>query len=104
MFEGEKIDYKKLKNKKRNIDVDLLFLKEQFKKRKYHSWIVDLTIPSIQDLGISVVKVLIPELYPMYNNQKFPYKQNKRLYDLPVEMGFRDTKIKENEILWHHPL
>lgn len=87
-----------------NYTSDLKILIEELKNKGFHAYIVDLTTPVIKECGLSIVKILIPELYPMYNNLLYPYKKSLRLYDLPIDMKIRKTKIREEEIMWSHPL
>ena len=52
-------------------------------KMNYHLYVVDITAPRIRNTGIKVLKVIIPELVPLYLNEEYPYLGVKRLYDMP---------------------
>lgn len=59
---------------------------------------VDITDSEMKEYGISVVKVLIPELQPLYLDERYPYWGGRRLYEVPVSMGFLKTPTKETEL------
>jgi ribosomal protein S12 methylthiotransferase accessory factor len=48
-------------------------------------------------MGFRVVKVVIPNLHPLYLDEKHPYLGGKRLYDVPVKLGFLKNPRKEDE-------
>jgi YcaO cyclodehydratase, ATP-ad Mg2+-binding len=62
------------------------------------SYEVDLTTPDIASLGLRVVKVLIPELQPLHGVRRYPFLGGKRLYEVPVAMGYRSTAPTEAEL------
>ena len=53
-----------------------------FQQKKYHVFFKDITLPPFQKLGYVVVKVIIPELQPLYLNENFPLLGGKRLAEL----------------------
>lgn len=54
---------------------------------------VDVSLPKIKKLGFWVVKVIIPELQPLYLEEDYPYLGGKRLYEVPVKLGFKRNRI-----------
>lgn len=54
---------------------------------------VDMTTPQVREQGFVVVKVLIPELVPLWRDERYPYLGIPRLYDVPSKMGL--TPIRE---------
>ena len=66
---------------------------DTFTKLNYHIFIANITLPEIKDKGFEVLKVIIPELHPLYLNERA-----KALYS--VHYG----NIPNNPILKPHPL
>lgn len=59
---------------------------------------VDITPKDIRKKGFLAVKVIIPELQPLYLYEGFSYHGGERLYQVPVRLGFQKTAINENEL------
>lgn len=59
---------------------------------------VDITDKKIKEYGFTVVKVVIPQLQQLYLNEKYPYLGGKRLYTVPVDMGFLKKPKHEHEL------
>jgi ribosomal protein S12 methylthiotransferase accessory factor len=95
---GEKKSLNSLKNNFKN---NLL---NELVEKNYHVYLIDVTVPDVKETGLSVVKVLIPELYPLYRNERFPYLKNKRLFQLPIDLKMTDKILDEKELFLYHPL
>lgn len=76
---------------------------DQLKAKGYHVFFIDLATAPIKKTGLSVVKVLIPELLPLYHDERYPYKNNERLYNVPIKLQMRKARIREEEIEASHP-
>ena len=64
----------------------------------------DLTTPEINSLNFKVVKVIIPQLQPLYLWEQFRYLGSKRLYQAPIDMGhLRDALSLKNLNNIPHP-
>jgi len=88
------------KSEKDNLQGVLEFLK----KANLDVYYVDITQRKIKEAGFIVLKVFIPELYPVYFDEKYPYFGIPRLYDVPVNLGIAKKKKKETEFnLIPHP-
>lgn len=101
---GPKKQFSSLKNvyqksDKKNVET----LMKEFKNKGYEVILVDVTTPEVKNLGFHVIKVLAPELLPLYHDERFPYKKNFRLYNIPEQLGRRKDVIKEEEIDSSHP-
>ena len=48
----------------------------------------ELTSKEINALGFKVVKVIIPQLQPLYLWEQYRYLSGKRLYQTPVDSGY----------------
>ena len=66
---------------------------KMFRRRKYHMFVADITLPEIKEKGFEVLKVIIPELHPLYLDERA-----KALFS--VHYG----GIKDNPNLKPHPL
>lgn len=54
-------------------------LKTLLKKAKCNVYVADITLPDVREEGFRVVKAVIPELQPLWLNERFPYLGVKRL-------------------------
>lgn len=59
---------------------------------------VDITAKEIRKEGFVVIKVFIPELYPLYFDEDTPYFGVKRLYEIPVKLGVSDVPSTEAQL------
>ena len=51
---------------------------------------VDITTPDIEDVGLKVVRVVIPGLVPLHGNHNWPYLGASRLYEAPRRLGWKN--------------
>ncbi|MBP9838385.1 MAG: hypothetical protein KBC84_06695 [Proteobacteria bacterium] len=96
-----------LKGPVKNLKEKTIFEESDIKtlKRKgYHGFYVDISDFNVKNAGLYVAKVIVPELLATSSFEEFPYKNNKRLYQLPLELGLKRTMIKEDEIVALNPL
>lgn len=59
---------------------------------------VDITYDKIKRYDFAVVKVIIPQLHPLYLDERYPYLGGNRLYEAPVKMGFFKKPKNEEEL------
>ncbi|ESS10170.1 MAG: thiazole/oxazole-forming peptide maturase, SagD family component [uncultured archaeon A07HN63] len=64
----------------------------------YDLYAVDVTTRDVSNLGCSVQRVIAPRLQPLYLVERLRYFGGERLYETPVEMGYRDTKPRETDL------
>ncbi|MDY7233139.1 YcaO-like family protein [Hyalangium rubrum] len=70
----------------------------------YEALVVDLTTPDIRSLGLTVVRVVTPELQPLHADHRWPFLGGKRLYEVPVRIGARAERVKEEQLSrYPHP-
>ncbi len=74
------------------------------KRKGYHGFYVDISDEKVRNAGLCVVKVIVPELLATSNFEEFPYKRNRRIYEVPVEQGLRKKEINEDEVVGLNPL
>ncbi|MBI2051620.1 YcaO-like family protein [Candidatus Roizmanbacteria bacterium] len=68
------------------------------KEKNIDIFYVNLTDKTLKKSGLTIVKVIIPELQPLYLNETYKYFGNKRLYQTPVRMGLIQKPQKESEL------
>lgn len=60
-----------------------------FDKLGYYVYYKNLMITPLKHLGYFVVKVCVPQMQPLYLNEKFPLLGGERLYTLPAKLGYK---------------
>lgn len=63
---------------------------------------VKFKVPIFEECGLYMGKIIAPELHPLFTDERFPYYGGRRLYQLPVELGYRKEPLRE-EMLNHVP-
>lgn len=66
-------------------------LLKEFSRNKLKLYYVDLTPDFLKDHQYRIVKVIVPSLYPFYVNEQYKYLGNKRLYEVPLTLGYSRT-------------
>ena len=99
MKETKNIDDYKDKSKKTSFE-NLQKIIEMINSLGYASYFVDITpnLPGIKKSPIKVVMAVIPELQPLYLDERYPYHGGSRLYSVPVKLGYLKTLNKENTL------
>lgn len=66
----------------------------------YDSYLVDITpdLPSIKNSRFKVVVTVVPELQPLYLDERYPYLGGDRLYSVPVKLGYLKSPSNENAL------
>jgi ribosomal protein S12 methylthiotransferase accessory factor len=64
----------------------------------YDCYTVDVTTRDIAGLGFTVQRVIAPRLQPLYLIERLRYFGGDRLFETPVETGYRDTPPTETEL------
>lgn len=68
------------------------------KKQNMDVIYVNITSDAIKKWGIFVAKVIIPQLQPLYLDEKYPYLGGDRLYRVPVQLGFQKRRKQESQL------
>jgi ribosomal protein S12 methylthiotransferase accessory factor len=94
-----------VKNKSsNNVYRDIQTCLDIFKKKNFDVIVVDITTRDIAEVGLKVVRVIIPKLQPIHGDHNFKYLGGKRLYQVPVELGyFEKEKTPEELNAYPHP-
>jgi thiazole/oxazole-forming peptide maturase SagD family component len=70
----------------------------------YQVIVVDCSVPMIRDLGLHVVKVLIPGLQPLHAGHQYAALGGERLYQVPRLTGLAPSDRRRGELNpWPHP-
>jgi ribosomal protein S12 methylthiotransferase accessory factor len=59
----------------------------------YDVIVVNLTTPDIEDIGLHVVRVIVPGFIPLHGNHLYPFLGGKRLYEVPKKLGYNSQKL-----------
>ena len=99
------IDYKELEREKNNLSYKekVEFLIKELKAMGCEVIYVDLTIPEVAEQGLKVVKVLIPEMVPLWRDERYPYLDLKRLYSVPAKLGYKAKPMVAEDHFSVHP-
>ena len=66
----------------------LAFLMRVFREKGFNIYALDLTTDELRDVGLNVVRVLIPDLVPMTPLHSARFLDHPRLYSYPEAAGF----------------
>jgi len=69
-----------------------------FVKKDIPVYAKDLTTPEINSLNFKVVKVIIPQLQPLYLWEQFRYLGSNRLYQAPISMGHLQAPLSMEKL------
>lgn len=61
-------------------------------------YIRDLTTENVKQQGFGAVRVISPELHPLYLNERFKYTVGNRLYEVPEALGFNIASSDSTEL------
>jgi ribosomal protein S12 methylthiotransferase accessory factor len=67
-------------------------------KSKVKVYGVNITLPEVKEEGISVAKVISPQLQPIYLNEKTRHCWGERLFKVPVKLGYRKKPSSQREL------
>lgn len=94
-----RVKFKKIRDSsKGSTNKELDFILEALNKDGHHVYSVDVTAPQAAKYGFIVVKVIIPTLHPLFLEQPYPYHGGRRIYEVPVKLGYRKSAIEEEEL------
>lgn len=92
-------NFKKINIKMTDIPADKLGkVLRLLRMNKMETIYLDITDKEIRRYGFMVVKVIIPQLCPLYLDERYPYLGGDRLYNTPVKMGILEKPNKENQL------
>lgn len=90
---------KKHKTDKESVD----FLVKKLSKLNCEIFCVDMTIPEVEGEGLHVIKVICPEMVPLWHGEKYP-SGVRRLVETPKKYGFIvETDIDTEKLMNLYP-
>lgn len=89
-----KINLKISKNTENNFSKTIKI----FKEKNIDVIYVNLTTKEVEGYGFKIVKVIIPQLQPLYLDEQYKYFGKDRLFQAPIDMGFLQKPKSENEL------
>ena len=99
LLENEKIEYEKnINNNFKDSIKKLRCVMSAFKEKGIDFAIKEVTTPDVAEFGFRVVKVIIPNLQPLYLDERFRYFGGKRLYEIPKLLGYVDHESNEENL------
>ncbi len=82
----------------------LKYTLSRLRKVKCTTYYIDMTIPEVETQGLKIVKVLIPEMVPLWHDERYPYFGIKRLIEIPKRMNIHvNLNINTKELIKIHP-
>ncbi len=92
------ININKMKNLAQgNLEADLNYVVKMLYNLNHKIYYINIKKKIFNKYKFDVVKVIIPTLQPFYLDERYKYLGLKRLYALPVKMGYYKNKLHENE-------
>jgi ribosomal protein S12 methylthiotransferase accessory factor len=77
---------------------------KMLKKIDCKAYFVETTAPEVEDTGLHVVKVLIPEMVPLWRDERYPYLGYRRLWDVPRKLNHAVQNIEKDDAIFSvHP-
>jgi ribosomal protein S12 methylthiotransferase accessory factor len=67
---------------------DIEYCVRQLARAGYETIVVDMTSPDIADIGLSVVRVIVPGLVPLHAHHLRPFLGARRLFEAPRRLGW----------------
>jgi thiazole/oxazole-forming peptide maturase SagD family component len=83
---------------------ELRHLVERLHQRGYDVIVVDCSAPLLRQVGLHVVKVLVPGLQPLHAGHRYRVLGGRRLFEVARLMGYADRdRTLEDLNPWPHP-
>lgn len=98
LFAGKQMRIRENKFAGADIKTKLGHIKRLLKEWGLECFLADITTPIAREFGVTVLRALIPEIYPLYLNETQKYLGIRRLFETPVKMGVFGSPKKEEEM------
>lgn len=82
---------------------DCALLLERIRSAGYRPLVADLTTPDVADLGLTVVRAIIPGLHPLFYGFRTRALGGRRLWELPQRLGYVGRTIGSGDCPFPHP-
>lgn len=84
-------------------DADLPALLRRIQDVHHRILLADLTTPDIREMGLWVIKAVIPGFHPMFLGHRFRALGGNRLWNLPQQLGFSGISSQTGDNPAPHP-
>jgi ribosomal protein S12 methylthiotransferase accessory factor len=81
----------------------LQYVRESLKTAGLQFLFVDLTTREIRELGLNVIKAVIPGLHPLFIGHEKRALGGRRLYEVPVRLGYGSPNLPLHDPTNVHP-
>lgn len=98
LFKGKETTRRENKFSGATYKTKLKELKNIIQKNNLDVYVADITTPIANEFGLYVVMTLIPELLPLYLDERFRFLGTERLYNSPLRIKKLIRPRKEEEI------
>ena len=71
-----------------NAQRDLAFLLDQVEQTGHRVLLADLTTPDIRELGLTVIRAVIPGFHPLFMGHRLRALGGRRLWETPQKLGY----------------
>ncbi|MBN3816049.1 YcaO-like family protein [Paraburkholderia sp. Se-20369] len=69
----------------------------------YRALACDITTPDVRELGMTVVRALVPGYHPLFMGYHHRALGGKRLWTLPQRLGYRGITVADGDYRYPHP-
>jgi len=81
-----------------NVLKNIMLCVDILREKEKEVIVVDITTPDIREVGLSVVKVIIPGMQPINGDYNHRYLGGRRTYKVPRILGYTDREVKVEEL------
>lgn len=105
LFESkERVPFSSLKNMSSgNPSTDIEILLERVSAIGHRILVTDLTTPDVEELGLAVVRAIIPGFHPLFMGYKYRALGGSRLWKIPQTLGYRGVIRESGDNPLPHP-
>lgn len=68
------------------------------KANDHDCYIADVTSPDVNRAGFTVVRAVVPGMFPLYLDEQYRYLGTERLYEVPIKCGYQQVPTDRSEI------
>jgi len=86
-----------------NVVDDFETLVSELRRLNYRVLIADVTTSDVAQLGLSVVRAIIPGFHPLFMGHRFRALGGRRLWEVPQKLGFRGVNKLSGDNIAPHP-
>lgn len=86
-----------------NPQKDLQILVNKVSSVSDNVFLADLTTPDVEQVGLSVVRAIIPGFHPLFMGHRFRALGGKRLWEVPQQLGYKGISPMDGDNPVPHP-